>query len=205
MSRRTSTGSSAPRPSIVHSAWIRSEQTRGRGRQRLQRGHHRFVLLEDEQLLRGVAPPAVRMGEMRHQLRGSLGVHARDRLVARDPVTGFHAVVDEAPDPPVVNDLVQIVLFDARADVGAGPGPLPLLHDPVVHVDDVERAVRGCLLIDGPEVGVRGLDELVSGRRGMDVRQSFLVLGGHAPDHARDRLTVSSTCRIGPSANGRRE
>ena len=92
---RVSAASSAPSPSSVHSAWKRASRFFEVAHQRLQRRHDRLVLLQHEQLLRRVAPPAVGMRQMRDQLRRRFVQHARPRPVARD------AVVGQPPDPAV--------------------------------------------------------------------------------------------------------
>ena len=191
MSRRASVASRAPSPSRVHSAWKRASRLE-EPRHRLQRGHDRFVLLEDEQLLRRVAPPAVRMVQMPDELRGGLVVHPRHGLVAIDGVgAALDAVVHEPPDAAVVDHLVEVVLFDPRAEVRAGARPLPFLNDPVVHVHDVHGPVRRDFLIDRAEVRIGRLDELVLRRQGVHVRQPFFVLRVHAPDGSRDGLAVA--------------
>ena len=48
------------------------------------------------------APPAIRVREMCDELRGCLAQHAWPDAVARQ------AVVAQAPDPPVVHDLVEL-------------------------------------------------------------------------------------------------
>src|SRR4030095_15019044 len=45
------------------------ELIRRRARELRQRRYHRLVLAQDEQLLRHVAPPAIRIAEVRHELR----------------------------------------------------------------------------------------------------------------------------------------
>ena len=80
---RTSAASSAPSPSSVQSAWNRASRFGELRATLLQRRHDRLVLLEHEQLLRGVAPPAVRMAEVRDQLRRRLVQHPRLGAVAR--------------------------------------------------------------------------------------------------------------------------
>ena len=71
------------------------------------------------------------------------------------------AVVDQPPDAALVNDLVEVVLLDPRAQVGAGPGEVPDLDDAVIHVRDVHRAVRRGRHVHGPEERIERLDELV--------------------------------------------
>ena len=126
----------------------------GRPGQRLQRRHHRLVLLQHQQLLRGVAPPAVRIAEVRHQLRRGLAEHLRRR---RAP---SHAIVGQPPDAAVADDLVEPVLIDAVAQIRARARPLRLLDDAAIHVSDVQRAVRRGRDVDGPEEWIGGPDEL---------------------------------------------
>ena len=79
----------------------------------LQRRDDRLVLLQDEELLRGVAPPAVRMAQMSDELRRRFVQHPWLSRVAS------HAVVAQPPDAPVADDLVELQLLDAPANVGA--------------------------------------------------------------------------------------
>ena len=155
-------------------------------------GTDRLVLLEDEELLRRVAPPAVRMTEMPDQLRRRLVVHARRDAVAAQRVRSVRldAVVDQPPDAALVNDLVEVVLLDARAQVGAGAGEVPDLDDAVIHVRDVHGAVGGSRDIDGTEQRVERLDELVVRIRVVQVGEAFLLVRTDAADDAADRLAV---------------
>ena len=102
----------------------------------------------------------------------------------------LHAVVDEPPDAPLVNDLVEVVLLDARAQVGSGPGEVSDLDDAVVHVRDVHGAVRRRRHVDGPEERIERLDELVVRIRVVQEGQAVLLLGVDAPDDAPDRLAI---------------
>ena len=125
-------------------------------RELLERRDDRLVLLQDQQPLRRVAPPAVGMRQMRDELRGCFAIHPRcgeirfdwrNRRLADVRRRCGHrrpAVVPETPDPTMRRHLVQLVLLDLRAQVRARPGPLQFLDDAVVHVGDVERAV-GCV------------------------------------------------------------
>ena len=80
--RRAGPRASAPRrarpsPSSVQSAWNRASWILRRPNHRLERRRDRPVLLQDQQLLRRVAPPAVRMRQMRDELGRRFVEHAR--------------------------------------------------------------------------------------------------------------------------------
>ena len=132
------------------------EQIRRRLQRRLQRRHDRFVLLQHEQLLCRVSPPAVGMSKMCHELRSGFFVHARDRRIARERIGSIdlHPVIHETPDSTLVDHLVQVVLLNARTQVGSRSGPLRLLDDAVIHVGDVDRAVGRRGLINRTEVRI---------------------------------------------------
>ena len=159
---------------------------------RKQQGHDRLVLLQHEQLLRRVAPPAVRMAQVRHELRRRLVVHPRQDAIAYEPVRSIRldAVVDQPPDAALVNDLVEIVLLDPRAQVRPGPCEVPHLDDAVVHVRDVDGAVRCGRHVDGTEERIERLDELVVRIRVVQIREAFFFLRADPPDDAPDRLAI---------------
>ena len=62
----------------------------------VKRGDDGFVAVEDDELLRGVAPPAVGVREVRDQLRRVFVEHVRLRA-------GLEAVGDEAVDAAVAD------------------------------------------------------------------------------------------------------
>ena len=134
---------------------------------------------EDEQALCGVAPPAVRMRQVGDELRRRLGVHARRREVRLDSRhgraarrgagvglgrrrrDGGNADIAQTPDATEPwTDLVELVLFDLVAEVRARERPLRVLDDAVVHVGDVDRAVRPVADVHRPEQQIRAQDEL---------------------------------------------
>ena len=149
-----------------------------------ERRNDRRVLLEDEQLLRGVTPPSIRVAEVRDQLRCRLVQHPRPRAIAVD------AVVCQAPDAAVAHDLVELILLDLFPQVGAGLGPFAFLDDAAVHVRDVERAVGRNRLVDGAEQRVGGANELGSGIDVAQLRQSFGDDRAQPPHDARDHFAV---------------
>ena len=63
--------------------------------------------------------------------------------------TAPRRVVDDPEDPPLVNRRLQLAFDDVVAQVLGHVGHV--LDDAVVHVDDVERAVRGSREVDGTE------------------------------------------------------
>ena len=172
----------------------------------LERRHDRLVLLEDEQPLRGVAPPPVRMRQVRDELGRRLAEHARLRAVRLDGrrrgLSGDRdgggagrragerrrAVEAQAPDAAAVNDLVQLVLLNLQTQVRSGAGPLAFLDDAAVHVRDVDRPVGRGPHVDRPEERVAAQDEL---RSRVGVAQLRQPLGLHdlgAADQPADRL-----------------
>ena len=115
-------------------------------------GDHRLVAALDEQLLRGVAPPAVRVRQRCHQLRAACASPAR-ASVSRSRRLVHDAIDAAEPGRPfelVRHDVIAQVL----RDVGA------LLDHAAIHVDDVERAVGGVGQEDRPEALVGGGEEL---------------------------------------------
>ena len=177
------------------------EQVLRRAHHLLQRGHDRLVLFQDEQPLRRVAPPAVRVREVRHELRRRLGVHPRRRERRRDRRDrrlpdvrvggrdGRAAVVAQPPDATVATRPCPVgTARSSRAGTRPRTRPLPLLDDPVVHVGDVQRAIRRVADVHGPE-------QLIDARQELGVRidvpqlgQPFDVVDGGAPDQPADRL-----------------
>ena len=118
-----------------------------------ERGHDALVLFQDEQLLRGVAMPAVRMREGLDELRGR-GVEQFGSG------HGLGRVMHETPHTTAVDDLVHAVLEDHFAQVAAFLRPVSLLDDAAIHVADEERAIGRGFHIDGAETGVRAAQEL---------------------------------------------
>ncbi len=153
-------------------------------RHRLQRGDHRRVLLQDQQLLRGVAPPAVGILQVFGQLRRRLVQHFR---LLRAPAQAF---IGEAPDAPVLDDLVEAVLFDAFAQIRAGSRPLRFLHDPAIHIGDVHRAVGGRLDVDWTEQRIGRPDELRQRIRVLHLRQPVGLDRTEATDDTRNDLAI---------------
>ena len=184
--RRAERAESFERPQRVEAR----EQVRRGPDDRLQRGDDGLVLLEDQELLRRVAPPAVGMAEMPHELCRGLVVHPRHDSIAPQPVGSIRldAVVDQSPDATLVDHLVQVVLLDLRAQVGAGSREVPDLDDAVVHVGDVDRPVRRGRHVDGTEVRVERLDELVARIGVVEDRQPLLVLRVDSANDPRHRL-----------------
>ena len=134
------------------------------GGHRRQRRHRRFVGARDDQHLRGVAPPAVRMREMGHELHRRFIQHARLRA-------GLLALGQEAENAPVADNLDHPPLLDAMiaGDPGLVPTrgrkPLLFLNDAAVHVGKNKRAVGRSLGPHGPEIGVGAADEFALGKR----------------------------------------
>ena len=146
-----SPASSAPRPSSVASACSRVRGSGALVTSARQRRRHRGVAALDEQPLRGVAPPAVRVRQHRHQLRGRLR-RQRGPLGARGRLVD-HAVDAAEPgrlDQPAGADLVLQVLRLV----------LQVLDHAAVHVGDVERAVGGRQQVDRAEALVGRGEEL---------------------------------------------
>ena len=84
---RVSTASSVPKPSSVQSAWKRASRLPDVPDDRLQaQASTGPVLLENDQLLRRVAPPAVGVRQMPDELCRRLVEHSRTRAIARDAV-----------------------------------------------------------------------------------------------------------------------
>ena len=134
-----------------------------------KRRRDRLVLFQDEKLLRGVAPPAVRMAQMSDELGRRFVQHPWLSRVA------WHAVVAQAPDAAVADDLLELQFLDAPANVRAGLIPLKLFDDAAVHVGDVDGAVRRRRDIDRAEERVGGLDELGQRIDVAELRHAFDV------------------------------
>ena len=78
----------------------------------LEGRHDREIATQDEEFLRGVAPPAIGMGQVLHPLGGSFVEHARLR-------TGLEILVTQAIDAAPPDLLLQIVGLDLFAQVRA--------------------------------------------------------------------------------------
>src|SRR5204863_1747751 len=91
---------------------------------------------------------------MRDELSSRLAIHSRLREIRRDRRNrrlpdvgrrrrdGWTAVVAQPPDAPLLRDLVELILFNLRAQIRPWSGPLQLLNDPVIHVRNVDGPVR---------------------------------------------------------------
>ncbi len=100
-----------------------------------QTPHDGTVVPFDEDPLCGVAPPAVRVRQRLHELRGrGLRESGHARITLRP-------LMDDAVDAAVARRAFQVARQDLIAQV-LGDVAL-VLNDPVIHVDDVEQAV-GC-------------------------------------------------------------
>src|SRR6185436_14545959 len=108
-------------------SWLRRNR-----RQLLQRIHHRLVTALDEQPLRRVAPPAVRVRQRFNQ-RGSRGGRQRWPLVAS------RGLVDDAVNAAEPSWLFELSREDLIAQILGDVATV--LDDPAMHVDDVKRAV----------------------------------------------------------------
>src|SRR5262249_52683152 len=109
----------------------------------LQGWGYRLILAQYQQTLGSVAPPAVGMLQMAHQLRRRFIEHARPGAA------GLAALMTKPPDSAATVQLVELVLLDLPAQIGAGIDPGGFLDDPTIHIDDKKRAVRGCRHIHG--------------------------------------------------------
>ena len=98
------------------------------------------------------------------------------------------AVEAQPPDAAVVGDLVQLMLLDLRAQVRPARRPLRFLDDAVVHVGDVDRAVRPQLQVDRAEQRIGPEDELRSGIDVSELREPIGLDDLRATDQASDRL-----------------
>ena len=117
-----------------------------------ERGHDGDIAPQDEELLGGVAPPAIGVGQVLDPLGRRLVEHARLRA-------GLEILVTQAIDPAPPNLLLQIVGLDLFTQVRAFAGPIGLLDDAAIHVDDVESAIGRGDHIDGAEEGIGRADE----------------------------------------------
>src|SRR5262245_21324113 len=102
--------------------------------QLLERRYHRLVTALNQQLLRGIAPPAIWMRQRCYELRR--GRTSQRGLRSARIRTG---AVDHAPDPSVADGQQQVVLADVVSEVLAPDSAG--LHYTAVHVDDVHGAV----------------------------------------------------------------
>lgn len=117
------------------------------------RGDGVAVLAKDDHALGGVAPPAVRAGEMRDELGGGLVHHTRRR-------TRFEIFVDEAVDAALADVFIEPPFVDDTTQVAALPSPVALLDDSAVHVDDGHAAVGHRLRPERAEVHIGSPHEL---------------------------------------------
>ena len=154
--RSTVAASSAPSPSSVHERVQPRPRIAGAGGQRGQRRRDRAIAALDEQPLRGVAPPAVRMLEHRDQIGRRLRRERRTRPASRRLV---HDAID-APEPGRLDQAAgaDLVLQVLRL-------VLPVLDHAAVHVGDVERAVRRRQQVHRPEPLVGRGEELAARMR----------------------------------------
>ena len=146
-----------------------------------ERGRDVFVLLQNEQLLRGVAMPAVRMREGLDELRGR-GI---EQLRCGH---GLRCVMHETPHAAAIDDLVHAVLQDHFAQIAAFLRPIALLDDAAIHVADEERAVGRCFHIDGAEARVRAAEELALRMRIVQNGDAVLHLDARAAHETAHRL-----------------
>ena len=175
----TSAGSMASRPSSVHSACSRVCHVSAVDASGDERRNRSRVAALDEQALRGVAPPAVRMRQRFHEL-GGRGVSQRRAGVARRRLV--HHAVDAAesgaPIEPALENLIAQVFGDRDA----------VLDDAAIQIGDVERAVGRIGQIDRPEALVGGGEEL-SARVGLARGQALAaVLEDEARHEVRRRF-----------------
>ena len=143
--------------------------------------YDRLVTLQDEELLRGVAPPANRAAEVGHQLSRGFLEHPRLRA-------GLKVIVDEAPNTAMAGDLVHRVLLDDLPQVATFAHPVAFLDNAAVHVDEVEAAVGTNGHVHDAEVRIRRTDELVMAMRVGEARDAILDGDFGATDEAADWL-----------------
>jgi hypothetical protein len=120
-------------PAKVQTAWTRVRGVGRTYRQLLQRRNRRLVGTLHQQLLGSVAPPAIGVRQMRHQLCRRLVDHVRlgaGRL---------YAGVDDAIDAALVNAVPKPVLQDIVFQI-VGLDRFVLGHA-AIHVHDIDAAV----------------------------------------------------------------
>ena len=121
------------------------------------------------------------MGEVLHQVCRLLLQHAR--LGPR-----LEVLVDQPIDPALADILVEPPLVDDAAEIASRAGPVPLLDDPAVHVDQEHASVRRRLGPEWTEVRVAAPDELRSRVAVLEHRPCIRALHGSPSDQAAHRL-----------------
>jgi hypothetical protein len=96
----------------------------------------------------------------------------------------------QAPDPAVAEHLVELILLDLLAEIGAAPGPRRLLDDAAVHVGDVHRPVGRRGHVDRAEQRIGRADELRQRIHVAHLRETLGLHGSQAAHDARDGFTV---------------
>jgi hypothetical protein len=142
----------ASRPSSVHSACRRARWLSCLS-SHLERGDHGLVAFDDEHALRGVTPEAVRMREMRDELRGRFADHFRLRA-------GFEVFVHETPHATMTGDVLHAGGLDGSTEETAGLHPISFLNDAAIRIDDVEAAIGAGGHVQRAEIRIAAADEL---------------------------------------------
>ena len=124
----------------------------GRTGQLLERGDHRLVPANDDQLLSFISPPTVGVREVADERAGLLIEHAGSR-------PGLELVVNNPVDPSLADILVQPVGGHHTPQIGTPAHPITFLDNAPVHVEDIETAIGTGLRRQRPEVGILRGDE----------------------------------------------
>ena len=112
-----------------------------------------LVAFDNEHPLGGIAPPAVGMFEVLHELRRGFIQHVW--LWA-----GFEILVRETQDAAFADVVLKAIFFNLATQEAAFLDPVAFLDDPAIHVHDVDGAIRPSGHVHGAEVRVGAADEL---------------------------------------------
>ena len=147
----------------------------------LEGGGDGLIGAEDEQLLSVVTPPAVGVFEVGDKLLRRFVEHLGKGA-------GREVVVDEPVDASALDVFGEAVVIDDAAQVAAGLGPVALLDDAAVHVNNVEGSVRTGLGVHRAEVRVGRADELAAGIGVAQVGDAIAHFDLGATDESADGL-----------------
>ena len=154
-------------------------------RQLRERRNHRPRPAFDEQTLRVVAPPAVRMRERRYELRWRRARQCRECSLGPRGLTP-HRLVHHAIDPAQPDRLFQLALENLIAKVFRHRQTV--FENSAIHVHDVQGAVGRIGEIDGAEALVGRGQELTPFVRLARSQRRAVVAQDDAAHHIGGRL-----------------
>ena len=174
-------GSTASIPSNVQRAWTRPRADFPERASFSSSGTTDFPSLRRMINFWAVSPPTVRMGKMPHEFFGRLPEHVRLR-------PGFVVLVHEPVDSSFAGVLVDFPLVDDSSKITSLAGPVPLLNDSPVHINEKHRSVRCRFGSERSEVDVFGAHEFTPRGGVAQDGHAILAVNLGATDEASDRF-----------------